>query len=70
MHPLASMLVRGSGARDHHALSEERVGADRRLNEDLGERGAADVAVAEDEDLKHPRSLADRLWGVLKARGA
>jgi hypothetical protein len=63
MHPLAGMLVRGSGARDHHAPSEERVGTDRRLNEHLSEGGAADIAVAEGKDSQHPRSLADRLLG-------
>ena len=63
VHRLAFMLVGGPSACNTHATSEASIARDRGLKDHLSEGGAADVAVAEDQDVQHPCRLADPVRG-------
>ena len=64
MHPFPFVLVGGSRAAHAHLSREGGISGDGRLEEHLRERGAADVAVAEDEDADHAASLPEPSRGA------
>ncbi len=63
VHRLAFMLVGGSSTCNMHVTSEASIARDRGLKDDLSEGGAANVAVAEEQDVQHPCRLADPAQG-------
>ena len=64
MHPFPFVLVGGSRATHAHSSREGGISGDSGLEEHLRERGAADVAVAEDEHADHAASLPEPSRGA------